>query len=132
MIDLDEILKCKEHEAPLIICTIRRRRKKDSFARETIVVCPVDQKLETIALEVPPEELDDLALPLADKIFRCEKCFREAEFLDTAVTKKSVSLYIQCSEHGQLIMREIATDLYDKIKNAWDMKGVKPEEEKLY
>ncbi len=132
MTDLDEILKCKEHEAPLLICNIRRRRKKDSFVRETIVVCPVDQKLETISLDLPPEDLDKLYLPLADKIYRCEKCFREAELIDTAITKKLVTLFLKCTEHGPLITREIASDLFDKIKYAWDMKDVKNEKERIY
>lgn len=131
MSKLDE-LRCEEHEAPYLICNLKRRTKRDSFNHEIVVVCPVDQKLETLTIELQPKELDDLYLPLADKIFRCEKCYREIEILDVAITKKLVSIYVSCSEHGHLITREIDPSLYDKIKFAWDTKDMKEEVEQTY
>lgn len=129
---MDTILKCKEHQAPLIICNIGRIKSKNSIEREIRLVCPVDQQLETMTLELKPEELEGLYLSLADKIFRCEKCFRETEIIDIVITKKIVKMFISCAQHGPLIIREIAADLYDKIKYAWDTKDIKVEEERIY
>lgn len=132
MTDLDETLKCGEHEAPYLICNIGVVKGKAGPSYEFMVVCPVDQKIETIPVSLSPEEIEKLLLPLADKTFRCEKCFREAEILDVAMKKKSVSVFLSCPEHGRLITREITTKLYDKIRYAWDMKDFVKEEEKIY
>ena len=132
MPDLDEVLKCSEHEAPLLICNIGVVKGKAGPSYEFTVVCPVDQKIETISVNFSPEEIEKLLLSLADKTFRCEKCFREVEILDVAMKKKTVSVFLSCPEHGHLITREITTKLYDKIRYAWDMKDVVKEEERIY
>ncbi|NVM55540.1 MAG: hypothetical protein HWN66_17670 [Candidatus Helarchaeota archaeon] len=132
MVDLDELLKCKEHEAPYLICNIKTKKGKNTLTCEATVVCPVDQQIETTSLVFFYEDLMDLYLPLADKIFRCEECFREAEVLDTAITKKNVTIYLTCPEHGRLITREISSEIYDKIRYEWNIKDIKKEEEKIY
>ena len=116
----------------LIICNLFGRKGKTKAIYEATVICPVDQKMDTIPLELTLEELEEAYLPLADKIFRCEKCFRETEILDTAVTKKQVNIFVSCKEHGRLIIRELSPGIYDKIKFAWDMKDVKEEKERTY
>ncbi|NVM29431.1 MAG: hypothetical protein HWN65_11380 [Candidatus Helarchaeota archaeon] len=132
MLDLDEILKCKEHEAPYLICNFRAKKGTDVLLSELTVICPVDQQIETISNELPLNELENLYFPIADKIFRCEKCFREAEILDTAITKKKVTIFLSCPEHGRLITREISPIIYDKIRFLWDTKDIKEEKEQIY
>ena len=127
--DLDEDLKCEEHEAPYLICVLKSKKEKDHMACEIYAICPVDQKMETRSLDIPIEEIEKLNLPLADKIFRCEKCFREANIQDIAMGKKSVIIYLACPEHGFLIERDISNDLYDGIRFAWDTKDQKLQKE---
>ena len=124
MVDLDEKLKCEEHEAPYLIGELKAKQGKYAVACEFVTICPVDQMLNTISLEIPNEELEDLYMPLADKIFRCEKCFREATIDETVIDKKVVTVYLSCPEHGRLINRGISPVLYDKIRFVWDMKDV--------
>ena len=132
MTDLDEFLKCQEHEAPYLICNLQIRKVKKIISYEFTVICPVDQEIKKLSAELSPDELEELYLPLADKIFRCEKCFREAEILETIIEKIKASIYLSCVEHGRLITREISTRIYDKIRFAWDMKDVKEEKERTY
>jgi hypothetical protein len=132
MVDLDQLLKCKDHEAPYLIIKIEMRRVKKSTLYDFTVICPVDQNLSTITTEFQDEELEKLYLPLADKIYRCEKCFREADVEDAAIERSKVSIFLSCVEHGRLIIREIHPRIYDKIKFAWDMRGVEKLEEKTY
>jgi hypothetical protein len=132
-VNLDETLKCSEHESPFIICNIVILRKgKDKLDCEFTVACPVDQKIEKKTVELLLADLKKLNLGLADKIFRCEKCFREAKIEEAIKEKKAVSVYLFCPQHGKLIIREISPDLYDGIRFAWDMKDVKKEEAKTY
>jgi hypothetical protein len=91
----------------------------------------VDQKLADLKIDLDVKNLDKLYLPLADKIFRCEKCFREANILDVAISKE-VKVFLSCKEHGRLITREIDREIYDKIKFAWDMKDLEIETERTY
>ncbi len=133
MTNLDEALRCSEHEAPYIIYNIVTLRKgRDKLDCEFTVACPVDQKIEKKPVELLFNELKKLNLGLADKIFRCEKCFREAEIKEAIKEKKVVKVYLSCPQHGMLIIREISPDLYDGIRFAWDMKDVKKEEAKTY
>ena len=132
MVDLDAFLKCEEHKAPYLISILKKIREKKNILWEFTVICPVDQQLNTLSLDISDQELESLSLPLGDKIFRCEKCFREAEILDVVIEKLKVSIFVSCVEHGRLITREISSDIYDKIKFAWDMKDVRVEEEKTY
>ena len=133
MTDLDAMLKCTEHDAPELVCKITTKKGKGKFVCEFTVVCPVDQKLEKKPLELLSTELKNLNLALANKIFRCEKCFREAEIQETVIEKKGgVSIYLSCPQDGRLIIREISPELYDGIRNAWDIKDVKKEEAKTY
>lgn len=132
MIDLDEILKCAEHDAPELVCKITTKKGKGKFECEFTVVCAVDQKLERKPVELSFDDLNKLNLALADKVFRCEKCFREAKIQDTVIEKKGVSIYLSCPQDGSLIIREISPAVYDGIRLAWDMKDVKKEEEKVY
>lgn len=132
MAEIEETLKCSEHEAPYLICNITTKKGKKKLVCEFTVVCPVDQKMEKIPIELSFEDLKKLNLVLADKIFRCEKCFGEAEIRDTVIGKSKVSIYLACPQHGSLITREISPEVYDGIRIAWDMKDVKREEEKTY
>lgn len=132
MVDIDEILQCKEHEAPYLICILQGKKGKEVAQYEITTICPVDQKMENISLEIPLTELEDTYMPLADKIFRCEKCFREAEILDVAIEKKKVTIFLSCVEHGRLVIRELTPEIYDKVRFAWDMKDVKEEVERTY
>jgi len=133
MTDLEEILKCAEHEAPFLICGIAAKKGKGKLLCDFTVICPVDQKIEKKAVELLSIELKNLNLALADKIFRCEKCFREAEIQEIVIEKKGeVSIYLSCPQDGRLIIREISPELYDGIRNAWNMKDVKKEEKKTY
>jgi len=133
MTNLDETLRCGEHESPYIICNIVILKKsREKLDCEFTVICPVDQKLEKKPVELLLADLKKLNLGLADKIFRCEKCFREVEIKEAIKEKKVVSLYLSCPQHGTLIIREISPDLYDGIRFAWDMKNVKKEEAKTY
>ena len=130
MVDLDELLTCAEHEAPYLISNLKAKIGKTKAVCDFTVICPVDQKLETLSAEL--KVVEDLYLSMADKIYRCEKCFREAEVLDSIIEKDKVSIYLSCVEHGRLITREISPAIYDKIKYAWDMKDVKEEKERTY
>ncbi len=132
MVDLEEILICQEHEAPYIIGNLDIKRGKGKLLLQFTVICPVDQKLEKISVELPSEEMEKYYQFLADKTFRCEKCFREAEILDAVIHKTKVDIYLKCIEHGRLITREISPEIYDKIRFAWDTKDLKKEEEKIY
>ncbi|MHA1277433.1 MAG: hypothetical protein ACTSQI_19705 [Candidatus Helarchaeota archaeon] len=132
MVDLDELLKCAEHDAPYLIIKLDMRREKKTIFYTFTVICPVDQNLSKITTELSQDKLEKLYLPLADKIYRCEKCFREAQVEDVAIEKKKVSIFLSCVEHGRLIIREIHPRIYDKIKFIWDMKDVKKEEERTY
>ncbi len=132
MVDLDELLKCEEHNAPYLIVKLKLTRDKKGMHYIFTVICPVDQNISIIEADFPDEELEKLYLPLADKIYRCEKCFREATVEDAAIGKSKVRVFLSCVEHGRLIIREIHTWIYDKIKFAWDMRGVEKVEEKTY
>jgi len=131
MAELNETLKCIEHEAPYLIVTITVKKGKKKFLSEFTLICPFDQKKEKILIELSVDDLKKINFTLADKIFRCEKCFREAEIQET-VKEKKISIYLSCPQHGRLITREISPEVYDGIRNAWDMKDVKKEEEKIY
>ena len=133
MSNLDETLKCNEHESPFIICNIAITKKsKDKLSCEFTVTCPVDQKIEKKSIEILLADLKKLNLGLADKIFRCEKCFREASIKEAIKGKKIVQVYLYCPQHGMLIIREINPELYDGIRFAWDMKNVKKEHAQTY
>jgi hypothetical protein len=133
MTNLDETLRCDEHESPYIICNIVTLKKgKEKLDCEFTVACPVDQKIEKKHVELLLNELKKLNLSLADKIFRCEKCFREAQIKEAIKEKKVVQVYLFCPQHGMLIIREISPDLYDGIRFAWDMKNVKKEQAQTY
>ena len=133
MTNLDESLKCEEHEAPFLICNLVTKEGKEALACDFTVICPVDQKIESLTMMLPLNELDDLYLPLSDKIFRCEKCFRETAIEDVAkFGKKIVHIFLSCPEHGRLITREISPGIYDKIRYVWDTKDIKEVKEKTY
>lgn len=125
-------MKCKEHEAPYLICNFKAKKGKDTLISELTIICPVDQQIETITIELILNKLEDLYFPIADKIFRCEKCFREAKILDVAITKKKVTIFLSCPEHGRLITREISPIIYDKVRYLWDTKDMKEEKEEIY
>ncbi len=132
MTNLDDLLKCKEHEAPYLICTLQAKRGKTKINCEFRVICPVDQKLEKILGEFSIEELENLYFPIADKIFRCEKCFGETTIQETIIEKAKVNLFLSCAQHGRLITREIGLEVYDKIRSTWDMKNVRKDVERTY
>jgi hypothetical protein len=129
-VNIEEVLKCEEHEAPYLICVLKSKKEKDTVSCEITAICPVDQQMATRPLSIPLGEIEKWNFPLADKIFRCEKCFREATIQDTAIGKRSVIIYLSCPEHGFLIERDISIELYDGIRFAWDTKDLK--EEKSY
>ena len=132
MMNLDETLKCGEHQSPFIICNITTKKTRDKLSCEFTVACPVDQKIERKPVEILLADLKKLNLGLADKIFRCEKCFREATIKEAIKEKKVVQVYLSCPRHGMLIIREISPDLYGGVRFAWDMKDVKKEQAQTY